>query len=166
MYDINGKSKQLLKGIEMSKQHMFFNNGNLFVKGKVGSFYGFGGTNKIVKLDTKNGKVVELLSEENQSDEKIEKNSKYLTILREKSGFPVYTLNIGEGTFKKVCERCGRTERESHVFKSDDVFYYGYSIYQVGKFLYYGESKSFATTDKYYRVNILTGEKIERFKNN
>ena len=65
MYDINGKSKQLLKGIEMSKQHMFFNNGNLFVKGKVGSFFGFGGTNKIVKLDTKNGKVVELLSEEN-----------------------------------------------------------------------------------------------------
>lgn len=63
-----------------------------------------------------------------------------------------------------LCKNCGYTERDTHLFRNDDVFYYGYPFYLVGHYFLYEEGKNMFHPDHYYRINIANRQRYEIFK--
>ena len=92
------------------------------------------------------------------------KNSKYIVLLEKKCGLPVNVIDMSNDDVFVLCKNCGYTERDTHLFRNDDVFYYGYPFYLVGHYFLYEEGKNMFHPDHYYRINIANRQKHEIYK--
>lgn len=95
---------------------------------------------------------------------KEDKNSKYIVLLEEKHGLPVNVIDMSNDDVFVLCKNCGYTTRDTHLFRDDDVFYYGNSFYLVGHYFLYGEDRRLQQPDHYYRINIANRQKYEIYK--
>lgn len=142
VYDVNCNMESELIHVSGSPRSMRYNGSSIYIA------YDFYHTFIVSKYDMKKNKLTELLNEYDSyslfpfgrillAGKRTIINDKYFVI---KYSDKTYMLNIDQDSFKKL-------NIKSEVLHN-----------QVGKYLYYKSE-----TERHYRLNVLTGEKVERF---